>query len=63
LGIVSAFGAAGGPALDPAQKTRIVAQGIAEAVGYLFAAIFLAPLPALAVGVLGRRRKQLEPAG
>ena len=59
LAIVSIFGAVDGTHVEPAQRTRIMMEGIAQAVGWMIAAVFLSILPALTVGVLGRRRERL----
>lgn len=41
LGLVKAFGAVGGESVDPSQKARVLAEGIAEAMNWTALEIFV----------------------
>ena len=56
-GLVMAFGATGGEAVDPSQKARILAQGISAAINCTAAALLVWLPSAIALAVLTRSRK------
>lgn len=57
VGLVKAFGATGGESVDPSQKARILAEGIAEAMNCTAAGLLLWLPSVIALTLLVRRRK------
>jgi len=57
VGLVKAFGATGGESVDPSQKARILAEGIAEAMNSTAAGLLLWLPSVIALTVIARRRK------
>lgn len=64
-GVLKAFGAVGGESLDPSQKARVLAQGIAEAMNWTAFGILIWLPSTLALLLLTRPRKdpQTQPRG
>jgi biopolymer transport protein ExbB/TolQ len=60
-GVVKAFGAVGGESLDPSQKARVLAQGIAEAMNWTAFGIVVWLPSTLALLLLTRPRKDRSP--
>jgi hypothetical protein len=60
-GLISAFGAVGGESIDPSQKARIVAEGIAQAMNCAVFGIIIWVPSAIAAFVLGRPRPAPPP--
>lgn len=61
LGVVKAFGAVGGESVDPSQKARILAEGIAQAMNCTTFALLIWLPSALALQLLTRRRSSAAP--
>jgi biopolymer transport protein ExbB/TolQ len=60
-GLVKAFSAVGGESVDPSQKARILAEGIAQAMNCTAFGIIIWVPSAIAAFVLGRRRPAPPP--
>jgi hypothetical protein len=62
LGFVAAFGAVGGESVDPSQKARILAEGIAGAMNCAAVGLLTAPLPIVALVAIALRARRAVPA-
>lgn len=56
VGLVKAFGAVGGESVDPSQKARILAEGIAEAMNCTAAGVVVWLPSMIVLTILSRRR-------
>lgn len=59
-GLIKSFGAVGGDSVDPSQKARILAQGIAEAMNCTAFGLGVAIIALLGFAVLNGKTQQLE---
>ena len=60
VGLVKAFGAVGGESVDPSQKARILAEGIAEAMNCTALGLVVGVTGLVVAGVMARLRKRSE---
>jgi hypothetical protein len=58
IGLIKAFGAVGGEAVDPSQKARILAEGISEALNFTVVSLFVWLPSTIAVVLLMRKPRE-----
>ena len=60
VGLIRAFGAVGGESVDPSQKARILAEGIAEAMNCTWFGLLVAIIGLIGFAVLNGKTQQIE---
>jgi phosphotransferase system glucose/maltose/N-acetylglucosamine-specific IIC component len=58
IGLIKAFGAVGGEAVDPSQKARLLAEGISEALNFTVVSLLVFVPTAIAIAFLMRKPRE-----